>query len=379
MSIGVFLRDVAKMAVQNIILPLTYRVARLKHRGEKTKYVFADAHHTELPFSLEPMYNYVVSQGITPLCHFHDYTHEGSIKSLWHSMQFMFLYAQAKYVFICDNFLPVSSAKKVPETKVAQLCHFSGPFKKLGYATSDDIPAYYKGNMFGNYDLVTASSQMYVPILKDAMRQPDGVVQPLGVSRSDIYYDSKWVEKCREDFYAAYPTAVGKKILLWAPTFRGNAMLPNALRNDAMLELQKVLGEDWMVLIKHHPHDDAVATDEMCRSNCDIPSHKLLPVVDLLITDYSTTVLDYLAFDKPFLLYAPDLEEYENTRGFFIDYRGITKNITTKTEELPKLVQNVYYEWQSGNREEISRCRLRFAAACDGQATVRILEHLHSL
>lgn len=375
----VFLRDVAKMVIQNCILPTAYFLARLWHRGEKSLYVFADAHHTELPFSLEPMYHYVESLGIQPVCHFHDYTHEGAVKSLVHSIRFMSLYAKAKYVFICDNFLPVSSAHKDPRTKVAQLCHFSGPFKKLGYATSDDIPAYYAGNMFRNYDLVTASSPLYVPILTDAMRQPPGVVQALGVSRSDIYYDADWVATCRKEFFEVYPEAVGKKILLWAPTFRGNAMLPDALRNDPLLELQKALGEEWLVLIKHHPHDDAVATDAACRSNCEIPSHKLLPVVDLLITDYSTTVLDYLAFDRPFVLYAPDLEMYEKTRGFFIDYRDITPNQTTDTAALGRLVQEVYAKWQAGDRTDILRCKERFASACDGQATPRILNHLQKL
>ena len=47
-----------------------------------------------------------------------------------------------------------------------------------------------------------------------------------------------------------------------------------------------------LVLIKHHPHDDATATDDRYRSNCKILSEHLLPVVDLLITDYSTVVLD---------------------------------------------------------------------------------------
>lgn len=372
----VFLRDVAKMAIQNCILPAAYWLARMRHRGEKTLYVFADAHHTELPFSLEPMYQYIVSLGIDPVCHFHDYTHEGAVKSLLHSIRFMSVYAKAKYVFICDNFLPVSSAKKDPRTKVAQLCHFSGPFKKLGYATKDDIPAYYAGNMFRNYDLVTASSPMYVPILTDAMRQPPGTVQPLGVSRSDIYYDPAWVEACRQEFYREYPDAVEKKILLWAPTFRGNAMLPDALHNDPLFALQKTLGEDWLVLIKHHPHDDAVTTDAACRSNCEIPSHKLLPVVDLLITDYSTTVLDYLAFERPFLLYAPDLEEYEKTRGFFIDYHSITAHQTTDAAALAELVQTVYAKWLAGDRTDILRCKERFASACDGQATPRIFHYL---
>lgn len=371
-----FLRNNLKMLVQSCVLPMAYAVARQRHRGEKTLYVFADAHHTELPFSLQAMHAHVVSMGITPVCHFHDYTHEGSVKSLLHAISFMDLLAQAKYVFICDTFLPVSSGKKDPRTKVVQMCHFSGPFKKIGYATTDDIPSYYRGNVFQNYDLVTASSELYVPLLTDAMRQAPGVVRALGVSRSDVFFDPDWVARCREDFYRQFPEAKNKKIILWSPTFRGKAAAPNVLDNESLSRLQEKLGPDWLVLIKHHPHDDAVATDVRYRSNCAVPTERLLPVVDLLITDYSTIVLDYLAFDRPFILYAPDLEEYERTRGFFIDYRSITKNLTTDAEHLDDMVKSVYRQWLDGDKEDIIRCREVFTSACDGKATERILDYL---
>lgn len=375
-KLGYHLRNVAKMIAQNVILSSAYALAKLRHPGEKKLYVFADAHHTELPFSLEAMYNYVVEQGIQPVCHFYNYTHEGTIKSLLHAISFMDLYAQAKYVFICDTFVPVSSGAKAKGTKVAQLCHFSGPFKKIGYATEDDIPAYYSGGVFKNYDLVTASSALYVPILTDAMRQEPGVVQALGVSRSDVYFDEKWVARCKDEFYDRYPHARGKKILLWAPTFRGKAGAPDALDNESMASLQEKLGEDWLVLIKHHPHDDAVAADPRYRSNCSISSERLLPVVDLLITDYSTVVLDYLAFERPFILYAPDLEEYAAARGFFVDYPGIAKNMTTDATRLDSMVNRVYEQWLEGDREDIDRCREMFTSACDGGATARIMAYL---
>lgn len=377
--IGFFLRSVAKMVIQNLILPFAYAMATKRHPGEKKLYVFADAHHTKLPFSLAQMYHYVCSQGITPVCHFYDYTHEGSLKSLCHAVSFMDILAQAKCVFICDTFLPVSSPKLDPETKVVQLCHFSGPFKKIGYATTDDVPGYYKGNVFRNYSLVTASSDAYVPLLKEAMRQPEGVVQPLGISRSDVFFNSEWVKECRKEFVQCFPEAAGKKVLLWAPTFRGKAAAPDVLSNQAVLDLQNKLGDTWLVLIKHHPHDDAVAADPRCRSNCDIPTERLLPVTDLLITDYSTIVLDYLAYDKPFILYAPDLAEYEHNRGFFVPYRSITKNLTTDAKELEYMIPKVYQQWCDGDREEIARCKQLFVSACDGKATARIWKYLHDL
>lgn len=378
-KIKFLIRNIAKMAVQMVVLPITYELARLRHPGKKELVVFADAHHTNLPFSLEMMYKHVVAQGISPVCHFYDYTHEGALKSLFHAISFMDILAQAKYVFICDTFVPVSSGRKCKDTKIVQLCHFSGPFKKIGYDTPDDIPPYYIGNAFKNYDLVSVSSEMYVPIITSAMKQKDGVVQALGVSRSDIYYDDEWVASCKEEFYSKYPNAQNKKILLWAPTFRGKAASPNQLDNKSMAELQEKLGDEWLVLIKHHPHVDAVIKDARYRSNCSIPTEKILPMVDFLITDYSTTVLDYLTFNKPFIFYVPDLEEYQKTRGLYIDYHSLTKNIAFEAINLDAMVKRVYQEWKDGDVDDIVRCKELMTSACDGKATARIIEYLYSL
>jgi len=366
------LRNLAKMMIQSVILPIAYQIAVLKHREKKQLYVFADAHHTSLPFSMEAMYHHVRAQGIEPVCHFYDYTHEGAVKSLLHSISFMDILAQAKVVFICDTFVPVSSGPKAKDTVVIQLCHYSGPLKKIGYASHDDVPAYYNGNVFKNYDLVPVSAPMYESLLADAMRQPEAVVQALGVSRSDVYFDAAWVSGCKEEFYHQFPDAKGKKILLWAPTFRGKAASPDTLDNESLVQLQDKLGEEWLVLIKHHPHDDATAKDPRYRSNCTISSERLLPVVDILITDYSTVVLDFLTFERPFILYAPDLEEYEATRGFFVDYRRLTKNLTGDARDLDAMVRDVYARWQAGEREDIRRCRDTLVSACDGHATERI-------
>ena len=370
------IRNMLKMAVQNVILPAAYTVAQWRYRGEKDLYVFADAHHTKLPFSLEAMYNRVKAMDIEPVCHFHDYTHEGYVKSLLHAISFMDLLARAKYVFICNYFTPVSSGSKPRGTKIVQLNHFSGPLKKIGYATSDDIPSYYKGNVCKNYDLVSVSAPLYVPLLTQAMRQEPGAVQPLGTSRSDLYFDESWNNRCKEEFYRQFPDARGKKVLLWAPTFRGKASDPADLDNESMSRLQEKLGDEWLVLIKHHPHDDATATNPRYRSNCSISSEHLLPVVDFLITDYSTVVLDFLAYRRPFILYAPDLEEYEATRGFFVDYRSITKNLTGDAEHLDDMVRTVYQQWQAGDTEDIDRCHQLLTSACDGHATERILAWL---
>ena len=54
------------------------------------------------------------------------------------------------------------------------------------------------------------------------MRLDKKVFMPIGVSRTDFYFDKSITEKSKEKFFRENPSARGKRVALWAPTFRGN-------------------------------------------------------------------------------------------------------------------------------------------------------------
>ena len=212
------IKQMAKMILQNVILPVVYRIyARKPVKGNKV--ILADAHHDEIPYSMENIKKYVDEKGYDVEEFFIDFGKCQAFALFKQMVRFMKMYAEAKYVFICDNFLPIASCKKREETIVVQLWHGGGLLKKIGYDTPDDIPEMYKGNVYKNYSLVTASADCVVPVLERAMRQKKGIVQATGLSRTDSFYDAGYLEKCKKKFYELYPEAGDKKIILWAPTF----------------------------------------------------------------------------------------------------------------------------------------------------------------
>ena len=62
-------------------------------------------------------------------------------------------------------------------------------------------------------------------------------------------------------------------------------------------------------------------------------------MTDLLIADYSSLIYEYLLFGKPVVLYVPDLEDYENQRGFYMNIREIPGEIVTEKEALAGAVR----------------------------------------
>lgn len=377
MDLGFRLKQCGKMVLQHAVLPAVYAVGCVFHpETERETVLFADAHHTRVPFSMERMLEAVGESGMHAECRFHDYTHEGTLRSALHSISFMWRYSAVGTVVLCDNFLPVSSCRKRKGTKVVQLWHSCGLMKKMGYDTEEDIPRGYRGNVYRNYDLVTVSAPACIPWMESGMRQPKGVVRAIGVSRTDVYFDPQFRRSCEEEFHRAFPDAEGKKVVLWAPTFRGRASDPKLCGEEAVARMKEALGDDWYVIVSAHPHLDAArrAKGLAPYSDSSVPSDRLLWCADVLITDYSTIFSDYLLTDRPFVMFAPDLDAYENGRGFAIDYRNITPYFTTDGDRLTEVVRSAY---ENRNRAEDTELRSKLrklqVCACDGAATARIL------
>ena len=373
MKMVFYIKQVLKMAMQQIYLPLLYK----RYAGkpvEKGLVIFADAHHEDLPFSMRKMYEtlqgdpeYKNETWVT------DFGKMGYGSLLKWLRQFMKRYAVAEYAFICDNFLPVSACEKRPETKVVQLWHSGGLLKKSGYDTTEDIPKMYKGDsVYKNYDLLTVSAPCCVPVFTKTMRLASGVVQATGISRSDYYYDEAWNQANREEFYRKYPEAKGKKVILWAPTFRGNAAMPTLCGMEEIQRVMKETEDRYYWVIKLHPHLE----EKGMKSNCELPSEKIFAVADLLITDYSSILFDYMAYKKPFLFFAPDFDSFDHARGFYVPYDSFPCKVVTDGAELPAAIE---YELSERDPAEIEKCFAYHMSMCDGKATERILKTIKQI
>ena len=373
MKMVFYIKQVLKMAMQQIYLPLLYK----RYAGkpvEKGLVIFADAHHEDLPFSMRKMYETLQGdpeyKNETWVIDFGKMGYGSLLKWL---RQFMKRYAVAEYAFICDNFLPVSACEKRPETKVVQLWHSGGLLKKSGYDTTEDIPKMYKGDsVYKNYDLLTVSAPCCVPVFTKTMRLASGVVQATGISRSDYYYDEAWNQANREEFYRKYPEAKGKRVILWAPTFRGNAAMPTLCGMEEIQRVMKETEDHYYWVIKLHPHLE----EKGMKSNCELPSEKIFAVADLLITDYSSILFDYMAYKKPFLFFAPDFDSFDHARGFYVPYDSFPCKVVTDGAELPAAIE---YELSERDPAEIEKCFAYHMSMCDGKATERILKTIKQI
>lgn len=293
--------------------------------------------------------------------------------------------ATAQYVFLNDASNVVSCLPLRPETKVVQLWHGCGAFKKWGMSTANLIfggsrKEILRHPFYKNLSLVTVSSPEVVWAYEEAMVLQDepGIVQPIGVSRADVFFDVEYLAASRSKIQELVPVSTEKKIIVYAPTFRGrvaHAEGPNALD---LAKMKASLGDSHLLLIKHHPFVKerpsipADCADFAFDVSDQIGINELLCGADLVISDYSSLVFEYSLFERPMIFFAYDRDEYADWRGFYYDYETLAPGpICVTTEEV---IEQICLAESEFDPVQVRDFRQKFMSACDGRATERIVQ-----
>ena len=125
--------------------------------------------------------------------------------------------------------------------------------------------------------------------------------------------------------------------------------------------------------MKVHPH----LARKYPYDNSTLTTDELLPVTDLLITDYSSIIFEYSIYKKPMLFYAPDMEAYGVERGFYLDYQTLPGKIVTRQEELAGEVRRVLADSKAAACETEAFYEA-YMSACDGNVTKRLADRMEA-
>lgn len=149
----------------------------------------------------------------------------------------------------------------------------------------------------------------------------DGEIFEHGTPRCDGFFGDNSAVK--EKVFRFFGIETGKKLALYAPTFRKDKKAGVYGMDFAMLG--KALGEQWVVGCRLHPNLNAEVNGEDCIPMSRYPDmQELLMACDLLITDYSSSMFDMAVAGKKCALYVPDLENYmANERGLYFDIQRL--------------------------------------------------------
>lgn len=175
-----------------------------------------------------------------------------------------------------------------------------------------------------------------------------GSILELGSPRNDVFFkDSLLIRKKVLEYFNLN---LNSKILLYAPTFRKVKNISVFIDefNSLKMALQKKFGSEWIILVRLHPNDADIYhiyqnKGEVINASNYPDMQELLLVSDALITDYSSSMFDYILSKKPCFLYMSDLNEYTNDRNFYFDLDDIPFPKSKDKEDLVSQINDFNY------------------------------------
>jgi len=313
---------------------------------------------------------------------------EGGTGVLRGTQEYYEALARSKYLISNDDMQP--PFRKRDGQFYLQTWHGT-PLKRIGFDITN--PQFISGTAYfdhlardiAQWDLLLSPNPFSTPIMRRAFRY-DGEIGEYGYPRNDLLCQGSTAEAAaRVRDRLGLPA--GKRVVLYAPTWRDNQVYANGRRYrfDLRLDLERAwreLGRDHVFLIRghHHQADDVPAgmRDGFALNVTAYPDiTQLYLVSDVLVTDYSSAMFDYAVTGRPILFFTYDLAEYRDSlRGFYFDFEAEAPGpLLADSAAVIEAIRDVDAV-AAAHRDAYQRFAARFCSLDDGKAGVRVCDRL---
>ncbi|MGN0709357.1 MAG: CDP-glycerol glycerophosphotransferase family protein [Anaerovoracaceae bacterium] len=263
--------------------------------------------------------------------------------------------AKADMIFIDDHCPFLDWLQLSPRTKLIQLWHAGAGFKSSGYSRWGNTGCPAPVSCHRQYDYGISSSTRIAHFHSEVFGINPEQLLPTGMPRMDEYLDPEHREKITKRLRKKFPLINGKKVILFAPTYRGknkaDAHYPYEMIDFG--KLYETCGDEYVVLFKMHPWvSDRVPIpekykDRMIDVNKYHDINNLFYITDLMITDYSSGIFEYSLMKKPMLFFAFDKIQYAYSRGFHRPYEESAPGRVCSTfDELLDAIRNKDFDYE---------------------------------
>jgi CDP-glycerol glycerophosphotransferase len=243
---------------------------------------------------------------------------------------------------------------------------------------------------FCNYNLLLSTSKVNTEkIFKPAFKFSKIIES--GYPRNDIFllkpdaYDLigadsiviSHAEKCKK----------GYKIVLYSPTFRDTGSGNDFLDKEA-LDLPNLDAfarkHNILIVFKIHPFRrlrfDFESFSNLIKYSDTGDVYPILPLIDLLVTDYSSIFFDFLYLNKPIIFFPYDYDTYiREDRQLKYDYDWVTPGPKcTNQENLQTLIYRCLFENEDNFKQKRRDIFNMSFSHKTGSASEQILEMIHS-
>lgn len=308
--------------------------------------------------------------------------------------QIAFEMATSGFVFMEDVLSFMNEVQVRDGQKYIQLWHAAGAFKKFGFSRLQNEKGIHISSGYRKYTHASASAEDIRVNYAEAFGIDIEKVQAKGIPRTDMFFDDQAKAECLQKLYEQYPILMDRKLILFAPTYRGTRpaeahydftkiepeIVAGRIRkaNESMADSEK----KYLFAVKWHPAmvssgaakeyaEKLVGKEDVMIDLSELrDANQLLLAADVLITDYSSVTFDYALLDKPIVYYPWDLEEYYNGRSFYYPFEEYVYGAVT--DQLDEMLDAVFAGKMMPEKRQAFR--KKFVEACDGRSTEKIVK-----
>lgn len=284
----------------------------------------------------------------------------------------MYHLATASACVVDGYIVPVSVLTHRPALRVIQMWHALGAIKKFGLQSvglpgGRDSSVASAMRMHRNYDVVLCGGPAAVEVFAEAFGVPRESVMPLGLPRVDCLVRSAadtGESAPRQRLLEKLPSLgdTSRLRILYAPTYRRN-------RPDHYRDVIDSFGDGrYTLIVKPHPLVETDVSGPNIVNACGTDIIELLPLCDVIITDYSAVAFEASVLRKPVYFYVYDVADYEREHGLNIDLPAEMPGVTSPDlEVIATQIDSGDYDYSL-----IDRLAKRYVAVTDGTCTERI-------
>ena len=291
------------------------------------------------------------------------------------------LLAGSRFIFLNDNFFPLAFMQFSPKNIVVQLWHAPGAFKKFG-GSVDFKSRKILEKASKNTDYLIVSSSNIQDYYSEAFQIPKTKIKPLGLPRADYYFENHDIDDLKSKFFEKYDLSGDKKIVLYAPTFRDEEKYNNVFNYLDLEKFNESLGDEYILALRLHPKIKKFYSGEISSKgkyiDCSDYSseQELLLISDILITDYSSIMIEFALLNKPIIFFTYDFESYlTEERGFYFDFKSTVPGpVVYDSNQLIDVIKS-----NSFDENKISEFVKTQFNEIDGQSSKRVVDYLMKL
>jgi CDP-glycerol glycerophosphotransferase (TagB/SpsB family) len=145
--------------------------------------------------------------------------------------------------------------------------HAAGALKRFGLDQATPLAEPERTFLHRYYDSVVVGGEWTRRPYAAALRTPVERVIALGSPRTDFFFDAEALAAARDRVLARHPALAGRRVVVYAPTFRGRGIGKRAAPGLDAVALRAALPAEDVLVLKTHPNLDPATTATADESN----------------------------------------------------------------------------------------------------------------